>query len=436
MPKKSIDDGEIDDNYDPHLHRSVPHPTSNSETLAHLLKGCLGTGILAMHQAFHNSGWLSGIINMAIIGIICTYCFHILVKSQYKLCKKHRVPLLSYPESMKLALEEGPSVLRGFSSSAVLIVDGFLVVYQLGVCICYIVFVATNVKQIVDVYWIQLDVKIHMLIILLPLIAINCIKNLKVLAPFSQLANIITFIGLGLVLYYVFQELPSISEREAFAPIERFPLYFGTVLFALEAVGVVIALENNMENPKSFGGTFGVLNIGMFIVTLLYGFVGFVGYLKYGEDSQGSITLNLPQDELLSQITKVIFAFAIFISYALQCFVPVNIIWENYVSDKIKTSPKSSSYQLLLRVVITIITFLFAAAIPRLGLFISLFGAFCLSILGLAFPAIMELCVLWPDQLGPGNWILWKDVALVVFAIIGLVSGTYTSMRDIILSFM
>ena len=125
------------------------------------------------------------------------------------------------------------------------------------------------------------------------------------------------------------------------------------------------------------------------------------------------------------------------------------------MSDKIKTSPKSSSYQLLLRVVITIITckftfiirrlaminnlsilVLFAAAIPRLGLFISLFGAFCLSILGLAFPAIMELCVLWPDQLGPGNWILWKDVALVVFAIIGLVSGTYTSMRDIILSFM
>lgn len=166
----------------------------------------------------------------------------------------------------------------------------------------------------------------------------------------------------------------------------------------------------------------------------------------------------IPFHNRLSQITKVIFAFAIFISYALQCFVPVNIIWENYVSDKIKTSPKSSSYQLLLRVVITIITckfinniimiindfnlinfsilVLFAAAIPRLGLFISLFGAFCLSILGLAFPAIMELCVLWPDQLGPGNWILWKDVALVVFAIIGLVSGTYTSMRDIILSFM
>lgn len=120
----------------------------NSETLAHLLKGCLGTGILAMHEAFHNSGWLSGLINMALIGFICTYCFHILVKSQYMLCKKHRVPLLSYPESMKLALQQGPGAVRWIAPSAVLITDGFLIIYQLGVCICYVVFVAKNIHQV------------------------------------------------------------------------------------------------------------------------------------------------------------------------------------------------------------------------------------------------------------------------------------------------
>ena len=63
------------------------------------------------------------------------------------------------------------------------------------------------------------------------------------MAPFSSFANLITFVGLGLVLYYVFQELPSINDREMFADIARYPLYFGTTLFALEAVGVVIALE-------------------------------------------------------------------------------------------------------------------------------------------------------------------------------------------------
>lgn len=79
---------------------------------------------------------------------------------------------------------------------------------------------------------------------------------------------------------------------------------------------------------------------------------------------------------------------------------------------------------------------LLAVAIPRLGLFISLFGAFCLSALGLAFPAIMELCVLWPNNLGKGNYILIKDILLIIFAVIGLVAGTYTSIRDIVYSFM
>jgi proton-coupled amino acid transporter len=69
--------------------------------------------------------------------------------------------------------------------------------------------------------------------------------------------------------------------------------------------------------------------------------------------------------------------------------VPISIIWENYVSESIKKSEQNGKYLLGLRVITTIFTFIVAAAVPELGLFISLFGAFCLSILGLAFPAIM-----------------------------------------------
>lgn len=97
-----------------------------------------------------------------------------------------------------------------------------------------------------------------------------------------------------MVCWYIFQDIPDISEREMVADITRYPLYFGTTLFALEAVGVVIALENNMEKPKSFSN---VLNLGMTIIVILYAGMGFLGYLKYGADSKGSITLNLPQED-------------------------------------------------------------------------------------------------------------------------------------------
>lgn len=289
---------EDDSPYDPHLYRVVAHPTTNWETLVHILKGALGTGILAMPQAFYFAGYLSGFISTLLIGALATYCLHILVKMQYELCKRHRVPILTYPISMKMALEEGPPSLRRFSPSAIILVDGFMILYQLGICCVYIVFVAANIKKLVDVYIIEWDIKIHMVILLLPLLGLNCIKNLKVLAPFSAFANVITFIGIGMILYYILDKLPSPTEREAFGAIQNYPLFFGTTLFALEAVGVVIALENNMKTPKSFGGWFGVLNVGMFIITVLYAIVGYLGYIKYGPESEASITLNIPAREM------------------------------------------------------------------------------------------------------------------------------------------
>lgn len=66
----------------------------------------------------------------------------------------------------------------------------------------------------------------------------------------------------------------------------------------MEAIGVVMPLENQMKTPQSFVGICGVLNQGMSGVTLIYMLLGFLGYLRYGAETQGSITLNLPIEEM------------------------------------------------------------------------------------------------------------------------------------------
>lgn len=53
-----------------------------------------------------------------------------------------------------------------------------------------------------------------------------------------------------------------------------------------------------MRKPSTFAQPIGVLNIGISFVTILYIFFGFFGYLKWGEDVQGSLTLNLPQADM------------------------------------------------------------------------------------------------------------------------------------------
>lgn len=90
----------------------------NAETLLHLLKGSLGTGILAMPMAFMHSGWLLGIIGTFIIGSLSTYSIHMLIKAEYELCKRKKVPSLTYPLTTELALLEGPKFLKGLAPFA------------------------------------------------------------------------------------------------------------------------------------------------------------------------------------------------------------------------------------------------------------------------------------------------------------------------------
>lgn len=173
----------------------------------------------------------------------------------------------------------------------------------LGCCCVYIVFVAKNVSQVANYYtegssWHNTDIRVYMAVLLPLLILMNLIRNLKYLAPFSMIANLLVGTGMGITFYYLFQNIPSTSDRAPFAGFQYLPTFFGTAIFALEGIGVVMPLENNMKTPTHFIGCPGVLNFGMFFVVSLYAFVGFFGYLKYGDDTKSSITLNLPEEKM------------------------------------------------------------------------------------------------------------------------------------------
>lgn len=66
----------------------------NTETLIHLLKGSLGTGILAMPQAIYHAGYIIGSIGTVAIGLLCVYNMQMLLQAHYELCKRKRVSKL------------------------------------------------------------------------------------------------------------------------------------------------------------------------------------------------------------------------------------------------------------------------------------------------------------------------------------------------------
>ncbi|XP_030371837.1 proton-coupled amino acid transporter-like protein CG1139 [Scaptodrosophila lebanonensis] len=426
-----------DPDYNPYENREVEHPTTNYETLFHLLKGSLGTGILAMPNAFKNAGYLTGSIGTIVIGFICTYCIHQLVKAEFELCRRKKIPSMNYPAVAETAMGEGPKLFRNCAPYIGTVVNTFLLIYQLGTCCVYVVFVASNIKSIVDaVYETNVDVRLCMIIILLPLILINWVRNLKYLAPFSTLANAITMVSFGIICYYIFREPLDTDGKEALGRPQDFPLFFGTVLFALEAIGVILPLENEMKTPKRFGGSCGVLNVSMILIVFLYVGMGLFGYLKYGGDVLGSITLNLPANDILAQCVKGMLAFAIYITHGLACYVAIDITWNDYVCKRLSAQSNKLFWEYAVRTALVLVTFLLAVAIPNLELFISLFGALCLSALGLAFPALIQISTHWYHSKGLRKaWLLLSNFVLIIVGILGLVIGTYTSLKEIVITF-
>ncbi|KAK6628809.1 hypothetical protein RUM43_002625 [Polyplax serrata] len=424
---------EPEGDYDPYQERVVDHPTTNMETLLHLLKGSLGTGILAMPNAFHNAGWALGLVGTIIIGIICTFCIHLLIKCEYELCKRRRIPALNYPATAEAGLQEGPTIFTKLAPISGHVVNFFVLAYQLGICCVYVVFVASNVKDVVDEYWYDLDVRIYMVIFLLPLILINYVRNLKYLAPFSAISNIITFIGFGITLYYIFAEVHGIDEREAIGEVKNWPLFFGTVLFSLEAIGVIMPLENEMKSPKSFGGPVGVLNVAMALIIALYVGMGFFGYLRYGADAKGSITLNIPSGDPLAQVVKITMAFAIFITHALQNYVAIDIVWNGYLAPSFEKNAHKLYYEYAVRTLLVLFTFLMGVLIPNLEHFIAFVGAVTLSLLALFFPVVIETSTFWYSKKGLDfYWMMARNVFISIFALMGLIIGGFTSVQSII----
>jgi proton-coupled amino acid transporter len=139
-----------------------------------------------------------------------------------------------------------------------------------------------------------------MAIVLGPLALFCLIKNLKILAPFSTFANFLMIGSMFVIMYELFFDggLKPFSELVLVGPFESWPIYFSSAIYAFEGISLVLPVYHEMRNKSEFTPWNGVLNTSMILVAVMYFSIGFFGYMKYGSDSEASITLNLPNGQV------------------------------------------------------------------------------------------------------------------------------------------
>ncbi|KAJ1528880.1 hypothetical protein ONE63_007250 [Megalurothrips usitatus] len=426
-----------DGEYDPFAHREKTNQYSNMGALAHLLKGSLGSGILAMPMAFKNGGLIFGFVGTILIGLVCTHCVQLLVRSAQTLCVRLQKPALDMAGTAYAAFTSGPVALRPYAVVARrFVTTALFCTYYFGLT-AYVVFIGASIQQVSPTEPSGDDAGRRSFIALLVvlLVPLAMIRKLKHLVPFSMVANLCIVVGFAITLYYLFREniATDINNLNYTTSLKGLPIFFATVLFAMEGIGMVMPVENTMENPRRLLGWNGVLTIAMAIVVTLFTGMGLLGYLHYGNAVEASITLNLPAGEIPAQVVKLLLAVAILFTYPLQLYVALGIAWaqlEPYISNSMHNVVQNS-----MRVVMVLGTIVVALAVPNLGPVISLLGALFFSILGLFIPAVVDTATHWDQGAGAstGNvYLFTKNGVLIVVSLMSVVAGTYSSVLDII----
>merc|ERR1711892_1258873 len=417
--------------------RDGENTISNVETIIHLLKGNIGIGVLTMPIAISNAGLVGGVLGMVFVAVVTIHCMHTLVIAAQKLMAQRGVEFLDYADTAEAAFLEAGGGWASKSHHMRRLINIFLCMSQIGSNAVYILFVAQNIMPIAETYFdLGWNYRLYIALLLIPVIMICSIKNLKYLSPCSILANILEFVGLGIIFYYIFATpIPSSDSVPWFTSPVKFPIFFGTAIFAFEGISVVLPIENQMSKPKDMLGWNGVLNTSMVTIAGLYIAMGFFGYLKYGGETAASITLNLPQGDVLARSALCMFSIAIFFSYALQFYVVMDIIGPNIIKPNV-SDRMYPAVEFMTRVFLNVLTLGMAATVPWLDLLVSLLGAIKMSTLSLMAPALVDSSAHWNSDSRPVFvYRCIKNVFIFTIGFLACVIGTYISTMEIVKNF-
>ncbi|KAF6202352.1 hypothetical protein GE061_004750 [Apolygus lucorum] len=427
------------------MNRTIKHPTRYWETLVHLLKGNIGAGLFAMADAYKNAGLIGGLVGTLFIGGICIYCSHILIWSSAKIRKKLNMDAdPSFEETVEYCFEFGPKYYQKTSKIAGILVKVFIVITQLGFCCVFYVFVAESFVGVMNPYLNghHISGSVYIVSMFFLMMVICLIPYLKFLTPISLAGTIFLFTGILYIVGVASTDIPSLSTRDYFGKASTFPLFFGTVVYAFEGIALIIPLRAEMRRPEKFASSLGVYNVGMMIVMILFNVVGFLGYLKFGPETAGSISFNL-EPSVAADVIKIIVALGIMFSYPLQFFVASAIISDaivhkcfNRVSHK-----KRLIVGCVVRGSLVTITCAVAIFVPNLGAFISLIGCVSSTALALVFPVLCHISLFTcPEEFEPATskllplWYVLDGLALLL-AFLGFITGAYFSSKEIISKF-
>uniref|UniRef100_A0A6B2FW96 Proton-coupled amino acid transporter 1 (Trinotate prediction) n=1 Tax=Myxobolus squamalis TaxID=59785 RepID=A0A6B2FW96_MYXSQ len=338
---------------------------------------------------------------------------HLIIICSRFLAVKHGKASCDYGDVAELSLKQ-----YGYNAAFIsrLITNLFIIFTQTGFLCVYVVFIWATID-----HYLPNNKNIFLFIVIfISILSVSLTSNLRIIGYFSTFSSILQCTCLTLLFIYLAIHYNGGENLRLVGDYRTLPLFFGTAMFAFEGIAVILPVENAMKKPERF---FMVIDLSMGFVCLLYITSGFLGYAAFGDKVRGSVTLNLPHNNL-SLLIEFGYVVTIFLSYPIQFYVPMKII-ERYLSlDQV--SSKSTIIMVSIKIIFVLFTCIAAVIIPRLENLLSLSGSFAAASISLVFPSFFHFfCFKSVEKFS--KILLSLDLLIVIVGLFGCILGTYAA---------
>ncbi|XAR55990.1 hypothetical protein NMG60_11036260 [Bertholletia excelsa] len=403
--------GTIESHQDQSTHSQQPTGSANfTKTCFNSLNALSGIGILSIPYAVALSGWL-GFVLLLLVATICCYTGLLLRR-----CMDADPFIKTYPDIGY----------RAFGRKGRAMVSFFIYLELYLVAVEFLILEGDNLNNLFPDTHFQVMGKrvggkgLFVVLTAVTILPTMWLRRLGLLAYVSASGAFASLLLVGSIFWVGAVDGVGFHKRGEIWRWSGVITAISMFTFCYCSHSIFPTLYTSMAKRHHFSK---VLLITFVLSTISYGSMAIQGYLMFGSNLMSQVTLNLPTRSLGSKIAIYTTLFSPVTKYALVVSPIASIIEDTFPFQNRR------SISILLRTAILISTMIVALVLPYFGYVMAFTGSF-LSISSILLPCLCYLKIFKAYQhLGPELVLI--GVILVVGLIVAI-TGTYTSVKDIV----
>ncbi|XP_057492960.1 amino acid transporter AVT1I-like isoform X1 [Actinidia eriantha] len=409
MDSHSIE--KIESQNQPSLSQQPSKGTTFLRTCFNGLNTLSGVGILSIPFALSQGGWLG----LTILFTVATLCFYtgILLRR----CMDTDPLIKTYPDIGEMA----------FGGKGRALVSTFMYLELYLVAVEFLILEGDNLDKLFPNTSFHIvgqkfeGKKFFVLLTALVILPTTWLRSLGLLAYVSAGGVLASLVLVGSVFWAGAFDGVGFEEKGVLWNWSGLPTAMSLYTFCYCGHAVFPTLCNSMKDRSQFPK---VLLVCFVLSTISYGSMAVLGYLMYGENVLSQVTLNLPTQKISSKIAIYTTLINPITKYAIIVSPIATAIEDTSLFHN------SRPISLLIRTGLVISTVVVALLIPFFGYVMAFIGSFLSVSVSLLFPCLCYLKI-YKAYLRFGSELM-LIVAILVMGILVAVTGTYTSVKEIV----